>query len=180
MSSPRRQLREAILVAVAAVVLGSWAFGFQIETPGQKGRSFDQVSLVDGKVVISKHSSYTGGAHFFGTVSESRLWYARFAPETEGRLAGFYWGERHLLSGGLVQEGCLFLTDTGTVKYFGVHPLVLLPCLLAPGVLHGVSRCRRRQGGLMCRACGYDLRATPRRCPECGTDSGENEVAKLP
>lgn len=44
----------------------------------------------------------------------------------------------------------------------GIPPLGLLQ----PVVAYLRSRRRARRG--LCRACGYDLRATPRRCPECG------------
>ncbi len=58
-----------------------------------------------------------------------------------------------------------------------VHPIWYLPALLmatlvgwAAGLraLRGFVRRRRSAAGL-CADCGYDLHATPDRCPECGT-----------
>jgi hypothetical protein len=45
----------------------------------------------------------------------------------------------------------------------------LLPLARTPGLLRRVQRRRRR----LCERCGYDLRATPGRCPECGTPARE-------
>lgn len=56
--------------------------------------------------------------------------------------------------------------------HVAVIPIPALPLIaaVAPSLiaLHEIRRRRAMQGG-RCLQCGYDLRATPFRCPECGT-----------
>jgi hypothetical protein len=54
-----------------------------------------------------------------------------------------------------------------TVSYLWALALTILLPLLWLLVRHRTRRSRRARG--LCPACGYDLRATPERCPECGT-----------
>jgi hypothetical protein len=58
--------------------------------------------------------------------------------------------------------------DLVIVPYWLVIVVAAAPLLaFIPGA---IRRCRRRRAGL-CARCGYDLRATPGRCPECGMEA---------
>jgi hypothetical protein len=78
-------------------------------------------------------------------------------------------GTKHLRSrGGWYREdGVAF------PLWFPVILFALLPSVRAYDRL----RRRRRFAGAACLSCGYDLRATPSRCPECGAVGGVSKGA---
>jgi hypothetical protein len=56
------------------------------------------------------------------------------------------------------------------VRVAPAWPLLVSLGLVSLGVMLRVRRRRARRAG-RCVQCGYDLRATPQRCPECGSVS---------
>jgi hypothetical protein len=65
---------------------------------------------------------------------------------------------------------------TARLRYVRLHPAWLaIPTAVLPSVwvVRWARRFRHADGIAMgrCAACGYDLRASPERCPECGTAS---------
>lgn len=73
---------------------------------------------------------------------------------------------------------------------WAVTSIPLWPIILAaaPGawLLYRARRARRWQAEGRCAACGYDLRESPGRCPECGRETGvvgragEGEIKMIP
>jgi hypothetical protein len=90
------------------------------------------------------------GDVFYVSLGRFEMWWGRPAPPGASGNLYFNWGLNF--------------------PYWILSTITLLLPALAAIVARRRRRAQRAQG--LCPSCGYDLRATPHRCPECGAVPG--------
>ena len=170
----------ALVLCVAAIVL--WVRGERL--PSRYWRqTFQSRGSVYGQDAFDNMRGVVAVAHFRGTVTDPSMiavcqramregnwkwstlkWMAIPQPTNFWERQGFYFQ--------VSRQTILSSQDPkATTYYIGVPHwiLVLLSAVLPVAwALSAVRRFRHVWAGV-CPACGYDLRASPDRCPECGT-----------
>jgi hypothetical protein len=117
----------------------------------------------DGYVEMFRRAPHAGGRRFgYDAYEVSAAGFQPFAGATPWRFGFRRLRTSHGDSSASRAENHLVAPVWLTV----LVPAVLL-ILPSRGVASAVRRRGRQRSGL-CPACGYDLRATPGRCPECG------------
>jgi len=109
---------------------------------------------------------------FVETPHADRWWFGMRRPYVVSRDQSGWFGSDRL--GASVSGGGYYDFEWADVIYFphwaamlALAPLAALPL---PGLIARWRRARRRRLQ-QCERCGYDLRASSGRCPECGVDA---------
>jgi hypothetical protein len=172
--------RVVILLAVTSVFLCIGLFAMLvIDTPanlalGSRIRLFCYGGVIGGEYRSGETLQgpvevigYRGDEPYYANFPEIDAWRRSRPPATGGRFAGIGWSTRFAQrdgSGARLAEKC-YLIHFIAEYLVGIAGAFMLLALLPYWRLH--RRESRRAAGL-CIACGYDLRASGERCPECG------------
>jgi hypothetical protein len=155
---------SAVSLLLFVVTLAVWVGSCWVQ-PGigwTEPRRLATIGVMRGSVFVSEVQQPPGGSGYFGPPHGRRPYLG--TPErlttvnvltTEWRLLGFEFLQR---SPPLTFRR-LVVPCWAVALVFAVAP--------ALWYRQHLNKCARRARGL-CDMCGYDLRATPGRCPECG------------
>jgi hypothetical protein len=163
-----RILLNAITVlslVLAVLVVGVWVRSFfRVDSLNLNahGQHVGAQSARGSMLITREHRElqYLRQGFTFKTSRNLRPLITSYAYRTLSQQLGFMYGR--LASSPDVEMGWVYLLPLWA-------PFVLFAVLPLAGLArwHFVVRARNRPG--LCLTCGYDLRATPERCPECGT-----------
>ena len=136
----------------------SWGDG---NRPGEAGYS---IELLDGSLIFE---TLDGNKPWAPGTGGSTI---KFDGQTVG-FGGFYYRRFDVRLA--APDGTRLPGTYGRQRRFWIAPGWIIFASLATAVFcrrNWVNaRTREREANKRCRQCGYDLRATPGRCPECGT-----------
>ena len=164
-------LSAVLLLLCLAAVAARVRSHFRIDEAGWRdgGRGYIQFASERGQVVLTHVGEYRGETSMLiGYRVRAITRQDRDHPRT--RPLGHYWGGFQFFH--LPDRPNSNLGDFRGVAL--PHWFLAALCLPLPLYRFGPRlrnrlRGRRRAARGLCPACGYDLRATPDRCPECGT-----------
>jgi hypothetical protein len=152
-----------LFLATALVLVRSFWITDNFEWTSQYRLHF--VAITDGRVLFQINHAANGGNETVPFIHSSNS----TRPRPTGDLGmgrpvryGGLWIENQTVPPSATRPYPILYTDVVIPLYAAMIASCVLP------IRWGVRRYRKQLAG-HCRRCGYDLRATPERCPECGT-----------
>ncbi len=183
----------SLLLCLATTAL--WVRGWVVDDllwiehqkPGQTDHRFDWIDVESGRGTLGvkwdmliaprpldsyrSHPRWRLGIDHGRPTTAAQRW--QLARPSLFRASGFSWHVGNLLvcrftyATNFGPDTC---TDTKRAVMAPSWFVLLIASLLPTASVVAWRRRYRRIGEGRCRACGYDLRATPNRCPECGVE----------